>query len=298
MLTVPYAVWPEFVEYPTFLDLLDLRPDPIESHQRATLTKILLMASTFCDNYVEMGAGSTLTAHSRTESRRIRPDRYGRFYFRPDHVPFISLQSLSYGRTIGSATTYTNLTTFVEDERTVVVDLQAGTSSWTGSLQFGTPAPGAQMYSTWTYLAGYPNTLLTGATTAGATSIPIADAIGITPGQSMKIFDPASDEPITISSTWVPTTGPATLQLASPLLFAHPNYYPVRVSAMGYDIFQATVYYAIAMLMRPDSQAEDAFPDLRSGASTRLTDSRKDGSGLIFEAEHLLEPYRRISSFV
>lgn len=294
MLTVPYATWQEILEFPTFLDLLDLRSnDALEADQRAILTKVLLAASTFCDNYVEMGAGGTLSAHSKTESLRIRPDRYGRFYFHPSHTPFISLQSLSYGRTIGSMTTYTNLASFVEDDRTVVIDLQAGTSSWTGSLQFGTPAPGAQMFSTWTYLAGYPNTLLTGAVTAGATSIPIADAIGIVPGQSMKVFDPGSDEPVTVSSTWVPTTGPATLQLASPLLYAHPNYYPVRVSAMGHDIFQATVYYAIAMLMRPDSQAEDAFPDLRSGASTRLTDSRRDGSGLIFECEHLLEPYRR-----
>lgn len=249
------------------------------------------------DNYCEFSAGGTLAAHSRTENKRMRPDRYGRLYWHPDHSPLISLQSVSYGRTIGSMTTFTNLTPFIEDDRTVVLDMQSGTSSWTGQLQFGTPAPGAQLYTTWTYLAGYPNTLLTGAVTAGATTIPIADAIGIVPGQTLRIFDPGADESIAVGSTWVPTTGPASLTLASGVLNAHPNYDPVRVSALPYDVMQACLYYSIAMLMRPDTTAEDAFPDMKGGASTRLTDSRRDGSGLVFEAQHLLEPYRRVHSF-
>lgn len=296
MLTVPYCTWPEFVSHPTFLDTLDLSAgDALEAHQRAVLTRILLMASTFCDNYCELGEpDGTLTAHSRTENLRMRVDRHGRLLWHPQHIPFISLQSMSYGQTVGSMATITAPQVFPEDSHTVVMDFATGQMSWTGSLQFGSPGPSASLLTSWNYLAGFPNTLLTGAVTQGAVSIPIADATGIVPGQTLKIFDPGADETITVSSNWVPTTGPASLTLASGLLNAHPNYDPVRVSAMGMDIFEACVNYSIALLLRPDATDEDAFPDLRGGASTRLSDSRKDGSGLIWEAQHLLEPLRRV----
>ena len=296
LLTVPYVTTAELVEYPTFLDLLNLRSGDAQlAHQTAVLNKILLMASQFCDNYCEMGADGTLTAHTRTENKRMRPDRHGRLLWHPDHVPVIDLTSVAYGRTLGSLTTYTNPPKFVEDQRQVVVDLQASSASWTGSLQFGSPPPGAELYTTWVYTAGYPNTLLTANAAAGATSLSVADAVGVQPGQTLRIFDPGQDENITIAGTWAPATGPATLPLAAGLLNTHTTANPVRVSAMAEDILQAAIYYATSMLMRPDTQAEDAFPDMRGGISTRLADSRKDGSGLVFEAQHLLETYRRTS---
>ena len=295
-LTVPYVTVSEIIEYPTFLDLLDLRSgDPLESHQYAILNKMLMLSSAWCDSYVEMGTpDGTLSAHTHTDNKRMRPDRYGRLLFTPTHTPFVSLQSLSYGSAIGTQTVFPTPSVFVEDNRSVIVDLQSGTTAWSGSLQFGIPTQGAPLFTSWTYIAGFPNTLLASNVSVGATSLPVLDVIGIQPGQSLKIFDPDLDETITISNSWVPTTGPASLPLRSPLLNAHVTTDPVRVSAMGHDIFEACIYYAIAMLIRPDTAAEDTFPDLRGGTSTRLADSRKDGSGLIGEAMELLEPYRRI----
>lgn len=295
MLTVPYISTAEFVEWPTFLDLLNLRSgDGQLVHQTAILNKILLSASKFADNYCEMGADGTLTAHQRTENKRMRPDRYGRLLWHPDHIPVISVQSVGYGRTMGQISTYNNPSTFVEDLRNVVVDLQGGTSQWSGSLQFGPPAPGVELYTVWNYTAGFPNTLLTSNVIVGATSLPVADVTGIQPGQVLRIFDPGLDENVYVASTWTPTVGAGTVPLATGLLNAHTISGPVRVTAMGEDILQATGYYAISMLMRPDTSAEDAFPDMRGGVSTRLADSRKDGSGLVFEAQHLLETYRRV----
>lgn len=294
LLTVPYCTTAEFIEWPTFLDTFDLRSGDLQPQdQTATLNKLLLTGSAWCDNYVEMGAEGTLTAHVRTENKRIRPDRGGRLLWHPDHIPFISLQSLAYGSRLGSLTTYTSPPTFPEDGRSVVIDLQGGTSAWSGSLQFGAPMTG-QQYATMTYQAGFPNTLLASNVTSGAMSLPLLDVLGIQPGQTLRVYDPGADENVTVNAGWTPTSGPASLPLVSGLLNAHTATTPVRVSAMGSDTFEACANYTIAMLMRPDSTAEDAFPDMKGGISTRLSDSRKDGSGLVFEAQHLLEPYRRV----
>lgn len=295
MLTVPYVTTAEFKEYPTFLDLVNLRSGDVQlADQTAVLNKILLMASQWVDNYCEMGADGTLTAHTRVENKRMRPDRFGRFRWHPDHIPLVSLQSLAYGATANSLTTFTSPSVFIEDGRTAIVDLQSGASQWSGQLQFGAPSPKYELLTIWNYTAGYPNTLLTANASASAVELSVADAVGVQPGQTLRIYDPGLDESVVVGSGWMPAAGPATLPLATGTLNAHSDVGPVRVSAMGPDILQATAYYGISMLMRPDTSAEDAFPDMRGGVSTRLADSRKDGSGLVFEAQHLLEPYRRV----
>ncbi|HEY2763406.1 MAG TPA: hypothetical protein VGJ13_05250 [Pseudonocardiaceae bacterium] len=295
MLTVPYCTTGEFIEYPTLLDVLGLRSGDLQpADQTAILHKLLMMSTRWVDSYVEMGAEGTLTAHQRTENKRIRPDRHGRILWHPDHIPVVSVSSLQYGPTLGSLTTYNSPAAFIEDGRTIVLDLSAATTSWSGSLQFGGPPPGRDSYATLAYIAGYPNTLLTSDVIAGATSLPVGDTTGVQPGDALRIFDPGLDEPVTVASTWAPATGPGSLPLTAGLAGAHTTTTPTRVSVMPHDVFEASALYTIALLMRPDSSAEDAFPDMRGGISTRLADSRKDGSGLIFEAEHLLEPYRRV----
>ena len=69
MLTVPYVTTAEFTTYPTFLDLLNLQSgDSQLAHQTSVLNKVLLMSRAWCDNYLEMGAGATLTAHQHVAS--------------------------------------------------------------------------------------------------------------------------------------------------------------------------------------------------------------------------------------
>lgn len=293
-LTVPYCTTAEFVEYPTLLDLLNLRSgDPQLTHQTAVLNKILLVASGWCDSTVNMGAEATLTAHTRVENKRIQPDRYGRLLLHPNHIPFISLESVAYGRSLTQLTTVIAPPVFTEDERNVVVDISRATTAWSGSLNFGGPVVGTELLTTWNYTAGYVNTLLTAGVPAGGVLLPVTDVIGVQPGQGLRIFDPGLDETVTIAPSWVPSTGPGTLPLTTGLQHAHTVTGPVRVSAMGFDILEATVLYTISLLMRPESTAEDAFPDMPGGISTRLADARRDGSGLVGQARQLLASYRR-----
>ncbi|MGH3827310.1 MAG: hypothetical protein ACRDQX_09075 [Pseudonocardiaceae bacterium] len=268
--------------------------DTVLAHQVATLTRLLLISSNYIDNYCEMGPAGSLSAHARTENLRLRADRYGRLRFHPSSIPFIALTSLSYGGTLGQQTTYTGVQSFVEDGRTVIIDAQPSNTGWAGPLQFGALSPSRELLTTVSYTAGYVNTLLAADATAGASMLPVLDATGIQPSQALRVFDPpAGDETIQVTGTYVPSTGPTTLPLTTGLVNPHVTANPVRVSAMPDDVTQACIFYTIAMLMRPESTAESAFPDMK-GLDTRIADSRRDGSGLVFEVSHLLEPYRRI----
>jgi hypothetical protein len=285
-----------FKAHPTFLDLLNLRTgDTSLADQTSELSNILLMASAMADNYCEFGAGGTLSAHTRVENKRLRPDRSGRFLWHPDHIPVVSVQSVAYGRTLGQMTVFTNPAVFIEDERTVVADLQAGTSSWSGMLQFGPPAMGTELFTTWTYTAGYPNTILASTVVGGATAIQVQDATGVAAGSVLRIWDPGAEEAITVAPSY---TSGTTLPLVSPLLNAHTTGSdgPVGVSALPADVHLAVILYACALLQRPDTEAEDVFPSARVSPNTRVGSSH-DGSGFVTEAERLLEPYRRSVSF-
>lgn len=282
-LTVPYCTAAELAEFPTFLDFTR-----VKKTYSSTLDKILLTASTWVDSYVDMDSDGTLTAHTTVENKRMRPDRWGRLRWHPDHAPFISLESLSYGYRLGSLTTWAAPVVFVEDERNVTVDMGAQTSQWTGSLQFGFPR-GGEVYTTFNYTAGYVNTVLTSGVVSGATVLPVADVTGMQPGQTLRIYDPGSDENVTIASTWVQTTGPGTVPIVTGLVNPHQIPHNTRLSAMGNDIFEATMKYAIATLMRPD-----AYPDMYSGLTGHVVDNRMTPTGLVEEAKELLSSLRRV----
>lgn len=115
------------------------------------LDEILHKASAWCDSYLNV---STLYAHSHCESKQMLPDRDGRLLWRPEHTPFIHLESLSYGRSPEALTTYREPAVVLENDRTVVVDPRSLTVSWSGSLQFGIPSD--ELFTIWRYRAGYP----------------------------------------------------------------------------------------------------------------------------------------------
>jgi hypothetical protein len=128
----------------------------------------------------------------------------------------------------------------------------------------------------------------------------VADPTGIQPGGQYRIWEPGVEETITISPSWMPpptavppnTPIPTVVTLAQPTLFAHTT--GQDVSAMPAEMRLAVINYAVSQLMRPDTAAEDAYPDTHHAAGTRQSDSRQDGSGLVTEAERILDRYRRI----
>lgn len=292
MLTAPYVTAASFKAHPTFIDVLNLRSGSTDlGEQTAELTNILLMASARADAACDLGADGRLGAHSKVESLRMRPDRRGRFLFHPNHIPAVSVQSVAYGPTIGQMTTVTNPAVFVEDGRTCVVDLQGSSAAWSGALQFGPPAGGAEMYTTWAYTAGYPNTLLAAACSAGATSIQVRDATGITAGSVLRIWDPGTEEAVVVAPSY---TSGTTLPLVAGLARAHGATEPTGVSGMPADVHEAVILFGCSLLQRPDSDKEDSYPSAQASPNTQS--GSNPGPGFVAQAERLLKPYRRVVS--
>jgi hypothetical protein len=140
-------------------------------------------------------------------------------------------------------------------------------------------------------VAGWVSTLLAADAQPGDTTLDVADATGILPGGSYRLWEPGREEAVTVAPSWTPATGPASVPLAAPTRYAHDE--GGSWSAMPADMRLAIINYAVAQLMRPDTAAEDAFPDTSLSPGTRQQDSRQDGSGLVAEAERILSSYAR-----
>lgn len=293
MLITPYVSVAAFTAHPTYLDLDDLRyNDPSAADQQAELNNLLLMSSSWADGYCEQ----PLAAHQNVQNLRTRCGRDSTVKIHPDHTPVIAVSAFAYGYTATSLTTLANPSVWNEDGRNLVVTLGAA-GPWSGSLQFGTPAAGAQLYTQTTYTAGFVATVLTAPASAGAMALTVFDPTGILPGGQYRNWEPGAEETVTVSASYVPPAVtvppvPTSIPLAAPTLFAHAAGHDF--TNMEADARLAIVNYTIAQLLRPDTAAEDAYPDSRMASGTRQNDSRKDGSGLIDEAERLLDRFRRI----
>jgi hypothetical protein len=62
---------------------------------------------------------------------------------------------------------------------------------------------------------------------------------------------------------------------------------------MPADMRLAIANYTISLLARPDTTAEDSFPNTGLASNTRKNDPRKTGSGLAAEAARILNSYAR-----
>jgi len=290
---VPFVSADAFKAHPTYLDLDDLRNgSPSDADQIAELVNLLLMASDWASNR----CSQQLDAHVVTQRQRARFDRDGNLKIHPNHWPVLSVVSVGYGWTPTALTVLDDATAWVEDDSEIVFAFGT-TGGWSGSLQFGGPTPGGDVFTQVTYVAGRVATQLSAPSTPGATTLTVANPVGVMPGSSYRIWEPGSEETVTVSPTWVPPAAtsppvPTSVSLATPTVFAHTAGHDF--SGMPADMRLAVTNYAVASLMRPDTAAEDSYPDTQLGSGTRQRDPRKDGSGLVKEAERILARYARV----
>ncbi|WP_329330728.1 hypothetical protein OIU81_02820 [Streptomyces sp. NBC_01454] len=295
MPSTPYVSAAAFRAHPTYLDLDSLRPDnPDPAAQDAVLTNLLLQASAWADNECDQPLG----AHLNTQLTRARTDRSGMIRIHADHGPVSTVTGFGFGWSPTSITSLASPQAWVEDGTNMVVGLGGASGAWTGSLQlgFGT-APGMETFARITYVAGHVATQLTAASTAGATTLQVADPTGIEPGGQYRIWEPGAEETVTVSPLWqppTPTTIPAatTVTLTSPTVVDHDAGHDF--SGMPADVRLAVVSYTTALLLRPDTSAEDEFPDTAMASTTRGKDSRRTGVGLVDQARRILCSYRRV----
>lgn len=291
MTDVPYVSAAAFRAHPTYLDTDGLRvgdPDPVA--QEAELNNILLGASSWADNQCNQPLG----AHVKTQQFRQRLNRYGRLSVHADDNPVVAVTRLAWGYTPSNLNAITDLSgVWIEDGRQILVPLPGPSIPVSAGLQFG--GPSGEVFVQLSYAAGYVTTLVAAAATVGVTALTVSDATCIVPGGQYRIWEPGAEETVTVSPSWTPVAGPTSSPVAVPLVsptrFAHTAGHDF--SGLPAEARTAVVQYATATLMRPDSTAEDEFPNTSLGSDTRRNDPR-NGSGLIAEAARTLASYGRV----
>ena len=293
MPSIPYVSAASFKAHPTYLDLDDLRSgSSLDADQTAELVNVLLMASDWADNRCSQNLG----AHLVVQNCRARIDRYGNLKIHADNNPVLAVLSVGYGYSPTALTTISAASAWVEDGRQIIIPVGGG-GPWSGSLQFGSPTAGGEVFVQLTYIAGWVASQLSSAALAGAMSLMVADPTGIVPGGSYRIWEPGLEEDVTVSPSWTAPAPampivPAAVTLAAPTVYAHAAGHDF--SGMPTDMRLAVTNYAVSTLMRPDTSHEDSYPDTHLSSGTRQNDPRQDGSGLVKEAERILSRYQRV----
>ncbi|MET7746205.1 hypothetical protein [Streptomyces sp. NPDC005385] len=277
MPTTPYVTAAEFAAHPTYLALDNLRQDNADPDaQTAALTNILLMASAWADSECNQPLG----AHVVTRTQRARCDRDGNLQLIANRFPVLWVAAASYGPRPADLANVPDVTAaWIEEQRLALVPVGgARTMSGLGH------------YVRWTFVAGRVATLVDEDADEAAMAITVADPTGIQPGEAYRLWEPGVEETVTVADDYIPAAAgpapqPTEIPLAAPTLHAHGEGY--SFTGMTSDLRLAIVSYAASLLMRPDTAAEDEYPD-NNASSTRSKDSRPTGLGLVKEARRIL----------
>lgn len=305
LLTVPYVTVAEFTASPTWLDSQDLIPGAATlAQQTGELNNQLIKASAWASIIAEQ------PLHARTGyfQDRAPVDRWGNVYLVPKARPIRSVTGFAWGYDFQDLQVLYNPAsqTWVEKEESIIFQLNPVGTAGLSNLQFGRVAPRVdEVYVQCMYVAGYCNTTLTAAATAGASSITVADPTGLQaavsggllgtiPGSVARIWEPLNnagtsggEEAFQVSPNW---TGGNPVQLASPLANAHAV--GAGVSEMPAEIHQAIVSLTVALLCREDVSDDEPYSNTPFGPTVRRSKKGGKAGGLVDHAEGILKRYR------
>jgi len=286
--SIPYLTTTEFRNAPTAIDIDNLvfnSSDP--DVQDSELANVIARASSWIDTHCNQILGATSTTEQ--QRTRISPDGYIKWH--PNYNPVIALTDLWYGYPSTNLYHVTDVSSAWIENQEILFPYASMGSLFTnqGPLQFGFPSTkGTPVFLKYTYVNGYANDLINTAT-AGQTSLTVKSGVGITVGDTLKIYDGMNSENVTVASTY--TFGSATVPLTSALLYSHSS--GVSISALPPAIKEAAILVTTAMLkVRGDSSMTMAVGTLPSyNATPEIAQGIGNDMGMAID---LLKPYRRI----
>lgn len=283
-----YLTVQEFKNAPTALDCSMIIPGGTQAQNDAELTNVIRRASSWVNQICKM---PTLEATSNTETKEVTMNNSGLIRIHPDMMPIITLlDSVQYK--VSPVSSWISLPlSYIQvfDRYFTVYNLNTTAISPTLAQQF--PAFGYytpyQMRNLqripltiqYTYVNGYPNTLLSANVIAGASTITVKNASGMV-GQKLTIYDNDLTEDVYILSV----TGNA-VTLTAPVLFSHNS--GVAVSALPDSVKQATVLLTAFLIKQRGSLA------VSMGETTIQGISRDQGSSDVNTAKEMLRPLIR-----
>lgn len=281
----PYITIAEYKNAPTSIDFDNLVVGGNANAQNAELDNVIRRASSFMDEYFN----ANLNATQYTETQRTRFTTEGFLAIHPNNTPIISLSNLEYGTNPNNLITLSNCDNAWFEEQQMIVPLSdiAVSYSSQGPLAFGGyGAPRQQVYTKYTYIAGYVNNAIASAT-AAATSLTVQDATGIIAGQKLRIYDGASSENVIVASNY--TYGSTTVPLTSALAYTHAS--GITLGNIPNAIKEACILITTAFLrVRGDSSmtmSVTTFPQANIDGANRY-------GGEIKLALDIVDKFRRV----
>lgn len=281
----PYITVTEYKNAPTSIDFDNLVVGGNANAQNAELDNVIRRASSYMDEYFN----ANLNATEYTETQRTRFTPEGFLAIHPNNSPIISLSSLEYGTNPNNLITLSNCDNTWFEEQQMIIPLSNIATSYSsqGPLAFGGYGlPSQQVYTKYTYVAGYVNNAIATAT-AAATSLTVQDATGIMAGQKLRIYDGANSENVTVANNY--TYGSTTVPLISALAYTHAS--GITLGNIPNSIKEACILITTAFLrVRGDSSmtmSVTTFPQANVDGANRY-------GGEIKLALDIVDKFRRV----
>jgi len=280
----PYLTVDEYKNAPTSIDYDNLVVGGNAAAQDAELERVILRASSYLDEYLNQN----LVANRQTETQRTRFTPQGYISLHPNQNPIISLEEFYYGPTPGLLNSLTDPSLAWFENQQIIIPISSMALNWSsqGPLAFGGGSPTQQIFTKYTYVAGFVNNPIVSAT-AGASSLVVGRATGIVAGQMLRIFDGANSETVYVSSSY--TYGSTTVTLASPLVYTHAA--GAVISNMPNAVKQACILITTAFIkVRGDNSLT---MNITTQPSASLPGATRYGSEIKLALD-MVDKYRRV----
>jgi hypothetical protein len=265
MAVIPYVSPQEFTNAPTGLNLQTLVPTGTSADNSAELMRVLLRATGWIDNYCRM----QLRATTNTEIKHVWVGKDGYLTIYPNYWPIISLTSLSYRMYPQQG--------WISIDPTQVDILP--NRIWATAIKL--PA-GARVTVQYTYVNGWPVSSLASNVSAGATTLPLTNTVGIIAGTLLTIYDGINTEQVTVSSV-----SGSNVTISTPLQYAHNS--GIHVSSLPDDVREACILVAASFIR--DREGGDIVMQTQTG---HISPSDADQIETLDHAKQILQYYRRV----
>lgn len=289
-MSTPYLLPPTLKDLPTGVQWNSIPANgSSDAAQYAAQLELCRAASRWADATCNMPLHATADTEELTAPGPYAiPDGNGILWVTPRRKPVLSVASIELRSNIGQTTDYTA----IEANRITILtnagadELAAGSGS-TRIRVIGTGivkgVPFGAFSLRLTYVNGWANSELSTASTAGATSITLADATGFAVGDTIEIVDTSLSEDTTISAI------AGTTLTVDALTYAHDS--GVQVTELPANIRYAAAWYAAHLALFRGSSAM-AIP---VAGVRHTTSASKVGETNYLELAQLnLMPYRRV----
>ena len=279
-----YLTVAEYKNAPTSIDIDNLVINGNQAAQDAELNNVILRASSYMDEYFNQN----LVATQNTETQRVRMTPQGYISLHPFHNPIISLESFEYGSVPNTLYSLGDCSQAWFEDQQIIIPSNQLLSTWTsqGPLQFGIPAmPGGQIFTKYTYVAGFVNTLVVEAV-AGEETMTVLNHEGIIAGSMLRIYDGSKSETVFVDTTYI--YGSTTVPLTRALTYSHAG---VATGNMPNAVKQACILITTAFLKaRGDSSMTMG---ITPRAQSQTTGGERYGKEIALALD-MVDKYRRI----